>query len=239
MTTTPAIIAHLESLSNDAHRAGMVRFGIETRRAFGIAIPTLRNIAKETKTACKAYKISLHELACELWETGFHEARIVAILLEHPSTMSAEQAESWVYDLDSWDVCDQLSGNLLWKLPERDELLECWCAAEPEFVRRAGIVLIAHIAVHDKKLPDERIIAYFPLLEQYAYDERNFVKKAVNWALRQIGKRNPALRDEAIACAERINAQDSASARWIAKDALRELQGYEFRSRKVSRKGFS
>jgi 3-methyladenine DNA glycosylase AlkD len=167
----------------------------------------------------------------ELWEQKFHEAQLLAILIENAREMTLEQIESWVRDLDSWDTCDQLCSNLLWKRPEADALIAAWCADEAEFVRRAAFSLIAYVAVHDKKAPDARFHALFPLIEQYAFDERNFVKKAVNWAIRQIGKRNPALRTDAIALAERVHAQSSKSARWIANDALRELRVYEFRKK--------
>jgi 3-methyladenine DNA glycosylase AlkD len=228
MTTTQAIIAHLQSLSNDDNRAGMARFGIETRRAFGISVSVLRGMAKNIKQACKTDKISSHTLALELWKTGYHEARLLAILIEKSDAMTSEQIEIWVHDLDSWDLCDQLCSNLLWKLPQRSALIYAWCAEEQEFVRRAGFVLITQIAVHDKKASNDALREYFPLLEQYAYDERNFVKKAINWAVRQIGKRNPVLCEDAIALARRIQSQGTKGARWIAADALRELEKYEF-----------
>jgi 3-methyladenine DNA glycosylase AlkD len=158
---------------------------------------------------------------------------LLAILIENAHKMTLEQIESWVRDLDSWDTCDQLCSNLLWQRPEADALIAAWCACEAEFVRRAGFALIATSAVHDKKAPDARFHALFPLIEQFAYDERNFVKKAVNWAIRQIGKRNPTLRTDAIALAERVHAQEYKSARWIASDALRELRAYEFRVKRV------
>jgi 3-methyladenine DNA glycosylase AlkD len=231
MTTTPEIITHLRSLASEQHQTGMARFGITTSAALGISMPVLRELAKTIKQACKADNISPHELALELWEQKFHEAQLLAILIENAREMTLEQIESWVRDLDSWDTCDQLCSNLLWKRPEADALIAAWCADEAEFVRRAAFSLIAYVAVHDKKAPDARFHALFPFIEQYAFDERNFVKKAVNWAIRQIGKRNPALRTDAIALAERVHAQSSKSARWIANDALRELRVYEFRKK--------
>lgn len=231
LTSHQEIITHLHTLADEQNRTGMARFGIETSRAFGISVTTLRSLAKSIKADCKADTISLHNLVLELWETGFHEARLLAILLDNPKEMTTEQIESWVRDLDSWDTCDQLCSNLLWKLPNADALIQAWCAEEAVFVRRAGFALIAVSAVHDKKAPDARFHTFFPLLEQYAYDDRNFVKKAINWAVRQIGKRNPRLQAEAIELAKRIKSQDTKSARWIASDALRELENYIFRTK--------
>jgi 3-methyladenine DNA glycosylase AlkD len=231
MTTTPAIIAHLHTLASERIREGKAHFGINASAALGISMPVLRDFAKTIKQACKADKISPHELALELWGQKFHEAQLLAILIENAHDMTLDQIESWVRDLDSWDTCDQLCGNLLWKRPEADALIAAWCADEAEFVRRAGFALIATSAVHDKKAPDARFHELFPLIEEYAFDERNFVKKAVNWAIRQIGKRNPTLRLDAIALSERVHAQAHKSARWIANDALRELREYEFRKK--------
>lgn len=231
MSSKHEILSHIQALSTEKYLAGMAKFGIQTSRAFGVSVTILRNLAKTVKQECKQKNISLHDLAGELWETEFHEARILAILLENHKEMTEDQIESWVRDLDSWDVCDQLCSKLLWRLPNADKLITAWSAEEPEFVCRAAFALIAAIAIHDKKAPDTRFHAYFPLLEQYSSDERNFVKKAVNWAIRQIGKRNPALLSDAIVLAKRIQIQQTKSALWISRDALRELESYTFREK--------
>jgi 3-methyladenine DNA glycosylase AlkD len=221
--TAEALIEHLHTLANPHNQSGMARFGINTSQALGISMPTLREIAKGIKASAKRNAANCHLLAQDLWESGIHEARLLAILSEDPKAMLETQIESWVHDVDSWDICDQLCSNLLWKIPYAKERMTAWCQSEREFVRRVGIVMIAQFAVHDKKAHDTEFEAFFPLLERYAYDERNFVKKAVNWSLRQLGKRSAVLLEQAKACAERIKAQNTASARWIAADALREF----------------
>lgn len=223
VVTAKTLLEHLHTLAPPHNQAGMARFGINTRQALGISIPILRDIAKSVKTSAKEGKLNRHALAQDLWESGIHEGRLLAILTEDPKAMTETQTESWVRDVDSWDICDQLCGNLLCKTPFAEKRMVAWCADEAEFVRRVGIVMIAQFAVHDKKADDERFEPFFPLLERYAYDERNFVKKAVNWSLRQLGKRSAALLEQATACAERIKAQGTSSARWIAADALREF----------------
>lgn len=223
MPIAEALIEHLQTLANPHNQAGMARFGINAAQALGISMPTLRGIAKDIKAGAKAGEVNRHTLALDLWKSGIHEARLLAILTEDPKAMTETQIESWVHDVDSWDICDQLCNNLLCKIPYAEERMRAWCECEVEFVRRVGIVMIAQYAVHDNKADDTRFEAFFPLLEQYAYDNRNFVKKAVNWSLRQLGKRSAGLHGQAIACAERIKAQGTASARWIAADALREF----------------
>lgn len=193
----------------------MARFGIDTERALGIKIPELRRLAKEIGTD--------HDLARALWDTGVHEARILAGLIADPLRATLPLLDRWARDFNSWDLCDLVCANFIdrthfaWTLPAR------WARREEEFVRRAAFALIAALAVHDKAAADERFTTFFPLITRYATDERNFVKKAVNWALRQIGKRNARLRKRAIALAREIREIDSRSARWIAADALREL----------------
>jgi 3-methyladenine DNA glycosylase AlkD len=214
--TSEQIIANLKQYANAQAVEGMARFGIRPAHALGISIPTLRKMAKE---------IGRNQvLALELWDSGIHEARILASMIAEPRLVSARQMEDWVNDFDSWDVCDQVCGNLFDKTPFAYQKAAQWCQQEKEFVRRAGFVMMAELAVHDKQAPDEAFLPFFPLIKQHAGDERNFVKKAVNWALRQIGKRNDHLRTLALACAFDIQHMDSKTARWIAKDALKELQ---------------
>ena len=213
--TSEQILANLKHLANAQAAEGMAKFGITPAQALGISIPTLRTMAKEIGRN--------HLLAAELWASGIHEARILASLIDEPQLVSIQQMDDWVHDFDSWDVCDQVCGNLFDKTPYAYQKAIQWCSQEQEFVRRAGFVMMAELAVHDKKAPDEAFLPFFPLIQHYADDPRNFVKKAVNWALRQIGKRNSHLRTLALACADDILRMDSKTAHWIAKDAIKEL----------------
>jgi 3-methyladenine DNA glycosylase AlkD len=214
--TSEQIIADLKLHANTQAIEGQARFGIRTAQALGISIPTLRKMAKEIGRN--------HALALALWDSGIHEARILASMIDEPALVSAQQMEKWVNDFDSWDVCDQVCGNLFDKTSYAYQKAVQWCQQEKEFVRRAGFVMMAELAVHDKQASDEAFMQFFPLIKHYADDERNFVKKAVNWALRQIGKRNGHLRTLALQCALDIQRMDSKTARWIAKDAIKELQ---------------
>ena len=217
------VLDELRSLANPANVLGMARYGINPKNTLGVSIPRLRSMAKRIGTD--------HALALELWASGIHEARILAALVDDPAEVTEAQLERWVRDFDSWDVCDGVCSNLFDRTPFAHAKAVQWSARKEEFVKRAGFVLMAALAVHDKKSPDSRFRKYLPLIEREAADERNFVKKAVNWALRQIGKRNPRLRRAAIAEAKRIAKIESRAARWIAADALRELESEAVRRR--------
>ncbi|MSP13488.1 MAG: DNA alkylation repair protein [Chloroflexi bacterium] len=212
---TNEVLARLKALANPENVAGMARFGINPQNTYGISIPNLRAIAREADKD--------HTLALELWQTGIHEARLLACMVDSPKAVTLSQMEDWVQTFDSWDVCDQCCGILFDKTPWAYEKAVTWSAREEEFVKRAGFVLMTQLAVHDKKAPDEKFLPFLPIIYREATDERNFVKKAVNWALRQIGKRNARLNQAAIAAAKEIQTIDAKSARWIATDALREL----------------
>ncbi|MCD9185603.1 MAG: DNA alkylation repair protein [Pyrinomonadaceae bacterium] len=215
------IIKKLESLENPVNIAGMKRFGITAKKAFGVSMPVLKELAKDVKKQAE----DRHKLASELWETGIHEARIIAYLIDDPKKVTGKQMDSWAKDFDNWAICDGTCGHLFCRTEFAYEKVSEWSAREEEFIKRAGIVLIAWLAVHDKKADDEQIAQFLPILEKHSGDERNFIKKAVNWSLRQIGKRNLNLNKLAIATAERIRARKTSAARWIAADALRELTG--------------
>jgi 3-methyladenine DNA glycosylase AlkD len=219
--TSEQIIADLKLHANTQAIEGMARFGIRPAQALGVSIPTLRKMAKAIGRN--------HALALALWDSGIHEARILASMIDEPRLVSAQQMEEWVNDFDAWDVCDQVCGNLYDKTPYAYQKAVQWCQQEKEFVRRAGFVMMAELAVHDKQAPDEVFMQFFPLIKHYADDERNFVKKAVNWALRQIGKRNGHLRTLALQSASDIQRMDSNTARWVAKDALKELLAKEIK----------
>jgi 3-methyladenine DNA glycosylase AlkD len=211
------VIARLRAMGTEESRAGMGRFGINTDRALGISVTDLRRLGRELGRD--------HDLALALWESGIHEARILASIVDEPARVTRAQMETWAAEFDSWDLVDQCCGNLFDKTPWAWEVALEWSDREEEFVKRAGFALMAWLAVHDKSATNAAFAPFFPAIERAAGDDRNFVKKAVNWAQRQIGKRNPTLRRKAIASARRIAKQDTKSARWIARDALRELEG--------------
>ena len=211
------IIQKIKSLANPENVAGMARFGINVTSAYGISVYTLRKMAKEIGKD--------HELALELWESGIHEARLLACLIDRPDMVTGEQMENWVQDFDSWDVCDVCCGHLFDRTALAYQKAREWSERREEFVKRAGFALMAALSVHDKKASDEAMSEFLPIIKREATDERNFVKKAVNWALRQIGKRNLKLNEMAIKTAGEIKQIDSKSARWIAGDAIRELTG--------------
>lgn len=217
------VMARLESLADPEGRKGMARFGITTARALGIRVPELRRLAREIGPD--------HGLALELWTTRVHEARILASMVDEPSAVTETQMEAWVREFDSWDVCDQVCGNLFDKTPYAYEKAVAWSGREDEFVKRAGFALMAYLAVHDKEAEDGAFLAFLPWIEREAADGRNYVKKAVNWALRQIGKRNRPLNEAAIVAAKRVRSQGSPPARWIASDALRELESEAVQAR--------
>ncbi len=222
-TAVAEIVARLRAQSNPANLPGMARYGIATDRALGVSMPGVRAIAREAVAPIRKDFDARHTLALGLWDTGIHEARILAALVDAPQRVDAAQMERWALDFDSWDVCDQVCSNLFDRTPHALQMIAGWTCREETFVKRAGFVLIAQLAVHAKNMPDEDFLAFFPLIEREAGDERNFVKKAVNWALRQVGKRSAYLRTQALECARRVEAQGSRSARWIAADASREL----------------
>lgn len=209
------IIAQLKSLANPENVKGMARYGISTVGTLGVSMPIIRQMAKEIGRD--------HSLAEKLWASGIHEACILAALIDVPKMVSEKQMERWVLDIDSWDICDQLCGNLFDKTPYAYDKAVEWTSRDETFVKRAGFVLITQLAVHDKKASDERFVPFLPIIIAGSTDDRNFVKKAVNWALRQIGKRSLYLNELAIQTAVEIRQMDSRSARWIASDALREL----------------
>lgn len=209
------ILGDLKARANPDNVAGMARYGISVTGCLGVPMPVLRKMAREIGRD--------HDLAEGLWRSGIHEARILAGLVDDPALVTGEQMERWVPDVDSWDICDQLCSNLFGRTGLARQKAEAWSGRPEVFVKRAGFVLMAVLAVHDKKAADAFFAAFLPLIAREATDERNFVKKAVNWALRQIGKRNQALNLLAVEAAREIGRMDSKSAKWIAADALREL----------------
>ena len=217
------IIVQLKSQADPAAVEGMVRYGINPENTLGISIPTLRAMAREIGKD--------HQLAEELWASGIHEARILASIIDDPHQVTEEQIERWVADFDSWDVCDQVCSNLFDRTTFAYQKAIEWSSGEAEFIKRAGFAMMAALAVHDKRAGDERFEPFFPIIVRQATDERNYVKKAVNWALRNIGKRNRHLNTRTIEIARKIEQIDSKVARWIANDALKELTDDRIQSR--------
>jgi 3-methyladenine DNA glycosylase AlkD len=209
-------LALLRVHANPEALAGMAGFGMATAGRLGLSVPVLRQLGRQIGRD--------HGLALQLAASGIPDAQILAAYVAEPARFTVAEMDAWVAGLTAWDTCDQACGNAFVRSPLAWGRVPAWAVREPEFERRAGFALLAALAVHDKAAEDARFIALLPLVEQAADDGRNFVKKAVNWALRQVGKRNAALRAEAMACAERLRDQPSAAARWIAADALRELR---------------
>jgi 3-methyladenine DNA glycosylase AlkD len=211
-----SLLRSLGELADPARLEGMARFGIDTSNAIGVTVTELRRIARGLGRD--------HGLATELWASGVHEARILASIVDDPDAVTERQMESWVREFGSWDLCDQVCMNLFDRTPFAfDKALE-WSAREPEFEKRAGFALMASAAVHRKDRPDRDFHAFLPRIRAEATDERNYVKKAVSWALRQIGKRSASLHARAIRTAHQIETIDARPARWIARDVLRELE---------------
>ncbi|MDQ1470084.1 MAG: hypothetical protein QOJ99_1564 [Bryobacterales bacterium] len=216
LSTLKEILAEMRTLANPAARESMTRFGIQAENVIGLSVPQIRLVARRTSRS--------QQVAEQLWDTGIHDARILASLVADPDAISPETMDKWAQETDSWDICDACCGNLFDRTPHAWRKIRQWAPDEREFVRRAAFATLATIAAHDKKAPDSLFIAALPLIEKYAFDDRNFARKGINWALRNIGKRNPVLRKAAIACAERVRDQNSKSSRWIGTDALRELK---------------
>jgi len=201
----------------------MAKFGINPRNNLGLSVKELRSIARDIGMN--------HELAQELWQTDIHDARMLAALLADPREITEEQMESWVKDVDSWDLCDMLCYNLLYKTSFATKKIDEWTRRGEEFVKRAGFVLMVALSVHDKTADDTLFESFLPIIKREVSDDRQYVKKAVNWALRAIGKRNPYLHRKALQTARDILQINTKSAQWIARDALRELHSEKIKNR--------
>jgi 3-methyladenine DNA glycosylase AlkD len=223
MASVKNVLDELQSKAKPDQLAGMAKYGMTVERRLGVSVPDMRKLAKELGRD--------HELALDLWRTGIAEARIVAGMVADPAKLTEGQMEEWVKDIDSWDVCDQVCMNLFEKSQLAWKKIIDWSEREEEFVKRTAFSLIACLAWHDKKASDEKFVELLPVIMREATDERNFVKKAVNWALRNIGKRNVRLNEAAMSTAKEIQRLDSKAARWIAADAIRELESDAVQSR--------
>lgn len=212
---TPEVVERLRSLANPAALKGMSRYGIAVDRALGVSMPELRALAKELGQS--------HELALGLWDTGIHDARILASLVDDPASVTDEQMERWVKTFDSWDVCDQCVMNLFARVPCAERKAHEWSARPEEYVKRAGFVIMARLASSDRKAPDAVFLRFLHTIGRESSDGRNYVKKGVNWALREIGARNLVLNAAASQLASNLAASPASSARWIGRDALKEM----------------
>ncbi len=223
MASVKDVLDKLQSKAKPEQLTGMAKYGITVEGRLGVSVPDMRNLAKELGRD--------HELALDLWRTGIAEARIVAGMVGDPAKLTEEQMEEWVKGINSWDVCDQVCMNLFEKNQLAWKKIIDWSEREEEFVKRTAFSLIACLAWHDKKASESKFVELLPVIARAATDERNFVKKAVNWALRNIGKRNLNLNQAAINTAREIQKLDSKAARWIAADAIRELESDAVQSR--------
>ena len=212
---TDEVVEALRRRADAARLPGMARVGIETSRALGVSVPEIRTIAKRAGTD--------QRLATELWASEIHEARMVAALVVDPATVTFRAMSAWAADLDSWDLTDMLADTFA-RTPHADRAIQTWSRSRHGFTKRCAFAMLARLAVDRPGHPDATYLGYLPLIRAQATDDRNEVKKAVNWALRQIGKRNRSLREAAIDEADALLDLDDRTARWIARDALRELR---------------
>jgi 3-methyladenine DNA glycosylase AlkD len=217
------VVERLRIASSPEVKEGMVRLGIKTENALGVHTTRLKNIAGGLEQD--------HALALALWDTGIHEARIIAAWVDDPRQVTEAQMDNWAAGFNSWDLCDHMCWTLFDKTPYAYKKCLEWAGDDREYVKRAGFAMMAGLAIHDKKAPDETFVQFFHLIVNGASDERPMVKKAVNWALRQTGKRNLALNAAAVAVAEDIKQIGNGTARWIANDAIRELKSDAVRAR--------
>jgi len=209
------VLAELRALGSQKNRVGMARYGINTDKAFGVSMVAQRPLERKYRRN--------HELALELWASGFHEARILAAMIDDPKLVTPNQMDAWAADFNSWDVCDQACMRLFAATPFIADKVAKWARDDHEFVRRAAFATIAGYTVRAKKAPDAEFLAFLPIIEAYSTDPRNFVRKAVNWVLRQIGKHSMALHAPALKLAKKLAASDDKTARWIGRDPVKEL----------------
>jgi 3-methyladenine DNA glycosylase AlkD len=227
--TVARAVAELRKHGEDRNVEGMARFGIRAEQIYGVAKPKMDAIAKAIGKN--------HDLGLKLWETGIHDAKLLGMLISEPERVTSGQMERWVRDFDNWDVCDGTCCHLFVDASSAWEKAFTWSGRKKEFEKRAGFAMAAYLAIHDKAAKDDRYRKFLKMIEREAWDDRNFVRKAVNWALRNIGKRNRQLNRDAIAAAERIRRQGTGAGRWIAADALRELRSKAVQKRLLRKVG--
>lgn len=213
--TSQQVLAWLARRGRQRNVDGMARYAIHADQVFGVSMGTMKPLARRLRPN--------HALALELWATGWYEARILAALIDDPAEVTVRQMQSWVADFDNWAVCDTTCMHLFDKSPLAWTKARQWARSPREFVKRAGFALMASLSVHDRVSSDRRFLAFLPIIERAAADDRNFVKKGVSWALRGIGHRNPALHRAAVTVARRLAASSDSPRRWVGKDVLRDL----------------
>jgi 3-methyladenine DNA glycosylase AlkD len=215
MTSSAAVLAELEKMGSRANVAGMARYGIVAKKAYGVSVGDLRAFAKKLGRD--------HDLAAKLWKSGVQEGRMLAVFIEDPKLVTSPQMDAWVKGFENWADCDTACFHLFDKTPFAWKKIDQWSKRKEEFVKRAAFALLASVALHDNRAPDAPFLQSLGLIERGANDDRNFVKKGVSWALRGIGHRNPKLRAAALKTATKLSKSEIASARWIGKDAIRDL----------------
>jgi 3-methyladenine DNA glycosylase AlkD len=221
-------LAWLKRRGTRRDREGMARYGIVADKVFGVSVANIQRLARRLGRD--------HDLAAALWETGWYEARMLCAFVDEPARVTAAQMDRWAADFDNWAICDTLCFHLFDRTPHAWRKVERWSRRREEFVKRAAFALLASLGLHDKETGDEPFQRSLALIERGAADERNFVKKGVSWALRAVGRRNPALNAAAVDAARRLAESDRPSARWIGKDALRELTGPVVRRQLAARR---
>jgi 3-methyladenine DNA glycosylase AlkD len=210
------ILSHIRAVGANAHRQSLARLGVPVAQVCGVPTPHIRRLARELGVN--------QALADSLWQSCIHEARLLAVLIASPSAMPIAAIENWMSEIQSWDLCDHLCNNLLRHMPECLDHLPRWAANESEFVRRAAFATIAMLAIHEKRLGCEHVRLFLTLIQRYACDRRNYVKKAVSWALRELGKRDLSGHQHALALASTLMESTDPGSRWVGKDTLLELK---------------
>lgn len=222
--TADELLRSLENLADPKIKKDLMGFGVNPARSLGIRLPAIRQLARCQKN---------HDLALELWDSGIHEARLLASMVDEMEKVTRDQMDGWVADFDAWDICDIVIINLFHKTRHAFDCSRDWVYSQSEYVCRAGFVLMAVMAVHLKNLPDNEFLPFFPLILNHSYDERIYVTKAANWALRQLGKRSIFLEKYALDTAYQLKESRSAAARWTGSDAIRELENKKIRPSRI------
>ncbi|MBD3353100.1 MAG: DNA alkylation repair protein [Candidatus Lokiarchaeota archaeon] len=228
-----AILEDLKLDSTEKRKRSMSKYGVKAENVIGVSVVAIRKIAKKWNYKDK---MSNHKLAKVLWETNIHEARLLATIIDEPSLVSDEQIEKWILDIQSWDLCDGLVMNLLWKTKFATQKIHEWSKRPEEYLKRASFALIAKQAVSDKKAPNDYFIRLLPIIRSAVQDSRNYVKKSVSWALRQIGKRNRALNKKIIKYTSEFSENNNKTAKWISHDVLKELESSKVQKRISNKK---
>lgn len=223
------VLASLERRGTKRTRDGMARYGIQAEKAFGVSVATIQQIARSIGRD--------HDLAIRLWKTGWYEARMLCAFVDDPTLVTRAQMDSWARDFDNWAICDTVCFHLFDRTPHAWVKVAQWSKRRDEFVKRAAFALLAGLALHDKRAPDEPFLRSLAFIENASSDERNFVKKGVSWALRVVGRRNQALNEAAVETARRLTASAEPTARWVGKGALRELTSPAVRRKLATRRG--